>query len=54
MALEGPWGRFERRFALPAGSHPEQLHARYHDGVLELRITTDRVRTPVEMKIEIE
>jgi HSP20 family protein len=54
LALEGPRGRFERRFPLPAGSHPEQLHARCRDGVLELRITTDRARTPVEMKIEIE
>jgi HSP20 family protein len=54
MALERPWGRFERRFVLPPGSHPEQLHARLQDGVLELRITADKARTPVEMKIEVE
>jgi len=54
MTLERPWGRFERRFVLPPGSHPEQLHARLQDGVLELRITTEKARTPVEMKIEVE
>lgn len=54
MTLERTWGPFERRFLLPAGSHPEQLSARYQDGVLELRMKVDPKRAPKEMKIELE
>jgi HSP20 family protein len=38
LGVERPWGFFERRFPLPAGSHPDQVSARYAEGVLELKI----------------
>ncbi len=53
LAIERPWGPFERRFALPAGSHPEQISARYSDGVLELHVKLDQARARKEMKIDI-
>lgn len=53
LTVERPWGPFERRFVLPAGSHPEQLSARYHDGILELRVKLDQARTPKEMEIDV-
>lgn len=53
VAIERPWGPFERRFALPAGSHPEQISASYRDGVLELRVKLDQARARREMKIDI-
>jgi HSP20 family protein len=53
LALERPWGPFERRFALPPGSHPDKITARCADGVLELRIVKEDRGTPKEMKIEL-
>lgn len=38
MNVERPWGPFERRFPLPAGSPTEKIVAKYVDGILELRI----------------
>lgn len=37
LALERPWGPFERRFPLPIGVAADQITARHHDGLLELR-----------------
>lgn len=53
LGIERPWGPFERRFALPPGSHPEQISAHYQDGVLELRVKLDQARAPKEMKIDV-
>lgn len=32
------WGRFERRFALPAESRVDEIKASYSDGILEIQI----------------
>ena len=53
VALERSCGPFERRFALPAGSHPDKITARYEEGVLELRIIREDRGAPKEMKIEL-
>ena len=53
LALERPWGRFERRFALPPGSHPDKITARCAEGVLELHIVREDRGAPKETKIEL-
>ena len=53
LSLERSWGPFERRFALPAGCHPDKITARYAEGVLELRIVAENRGTPKEMKVEL-
>jgi len=53
LSVERARGPFERRFALPAGSHPDKITARYTEGVLELRIVTEATGAPKEMKIEL-
>ena len=53
MTLERPWGPFERRFVMPAGSHPGQLKAHYKEGILELRIATEAAATPKKTKIDV-
>lgn len=53
IAVERPWGPFERRFTLPPGSHPDKVTARYSDGVLEVRIVVDGDNVPKEMKVDV-
>ena len=53
VALEGPHGPFERRFALPPGYRAEKLSARYADGVLELRIPHDATAAPKETVVDV-
>jgi HSP20 family molecular chaperone IbpA len=53
ITVERPWGRFERRFVLPAGSDPDQLTARYQDGVLDLRIGIDQKGLLEETRVEV-
>jgi len=53
MAIERPWGPFERRFAIPTGSRVEKVKARAHDGVLELRIPMEGVEIPKEQKVDV-
>ena len=53
LAMERPWGPFERRFTLPPGSNAEKVSARYRDGVLELRVEADTGGVAREMKVEI-
>ncbi len=53
MALERPWGSFERRFILPAGSRVDEMSARCVDGLLELEIPKNPVELPKEQKIEV-
>jgi len=53
LTLERPWGPFERRFTLPPGSHPDKVTAKYQDGVLELRVVVEGMRSPKEMKIDV-
>lgn len=54
ITLERPYGPFERRFPLPASSHPEQVSAHHRDGELEIRIKVDAARGSKEMKIDVE
>lgn len=54
MAIERPWGPFERRFAVPAGSLVEKVKAHAHDGVLELRIPMKGVEIPKEQKVDVD
>jgi HSP20 family protein len=53
MAIERPYGAFERRFVAPAGSRIDQMKARTQDGVLELRIPMKDVEFTKEHKIEV-
>jgi HSP20 family protein len=53
ITLERPYGRFERRFVLPAGSDPDRLSARYLDGVLDLRIGIDQKGLLEETRVEV-
>jgi HSP20 family protein len=41
LNVERAWGRFERRFGLPPGSHPDKVTAKYRDGVLEVRVAVE-------------
>ena len=38
LSIERPWGRFERRFVVPAACRADEMKARVFDGILELRI----------------
>jgi HSP20 family protein len=46
--------RFERTLSLPPGVNADQVHARYHDGVLEISMPAPKDmaarRVPIEMK----
>src|SRR4051794_5349419 len=44
---------FSRAFTLPAETDPEQLHARFENGVLELTIPKPEERTPKRVRIEV-
>lgn len=53
MALERPWGSFERRFVLPVGSRIDEMKAKVSEGLLELRIPVEGMAKPKEQKVEI-
>jgi HSP20 family protein len=53
LSIERPWGTFERRFVLPAGCDGDAVHARYHEGVLELRVPLKQGGIPKETKVEV-
>ena len=53
LALERPWGLFERRFLLPEGSSVDTTKARYVDGMLEVNIPVDASVLSKEQPIEI-
>jgi HSP20 family protein len=53
LALEFPYGTFERRFPLPLNAETESLTAKYADGVLEVKIPVREAPAPKEMKVEI-
>ena len=54
VAIERPWGAFERRFLLPAGGRASEMKARISGGVLELRIPLERSGIEREQKIDVE
>jgi len=52
LNVELPYGRFERHLPVPVGLKPEQLTARWTEGMLELRLTLDPTAakiTPVDV-----
>lgn len=53
LQLERPWGPFERRFLLPAGSRIDRIAARLDHGILELRVPFEAARKPEEKAIEV-
>ena len=53
LTVERPWGTFERRFVLPACCDADAMSARYHEGVLELRVPTNGSGIPKETKVEV-
>lgn len=53
LSFERMWGAFERRFNLPAGSHPDKVAARYADGVLEVKVGIEGIEKPKEMNVEV-
>jgi HSP20 family protein len=53
VAIERPWGAFERRFVIPTGGRAEEMKARVTDGVLELRIPTEVVEHRKEHKVNV-
>jgi HSP20 family protein len=53
IALERPWGPFERRFVLPVGSRIDEVKARALEGVLEVRIPVEGIDVPKEQKIDV-
>jgi len=52
LTVERNWGPFERRFMLPAGSHPDKITARFREGVLEVRVPVAAAAKPKEMNVE--
>jgi len=54
IAIERPWGPFERRFPLPIGSRANELVAKLAAGLLELRIPLERLDEEREQKIEVD
>lgn len=53
LAIERPWGRFERRFALPLGCRVDALRARLEDGVLEVTVPVDALEGPKQQRVEV-
>lgn len=49
-----PYGPFARTFTLPEGVTAEELHARYHNGVLEVTVPLPAAKLPKKVPIQIE
>jgi HSP20 family protein len=52
--VERSYGSFERTFRVPDGITEKDIHAKYHDGVLELSIPAPRVEKPKAVSIKVE
>lgn len=53
LSVELPYGRFERHFPVPVGLKPEQLTARWMEGMLELRLALDAASTPKITPVDV-
>jgi HSP20 family protein len=53
VALEQPWGAFERRFPLPTGCVADKLSARYENGILEVRVPIEEREIVKETSVEV-
>ena len=54
LTVERPWGKFERRFVLPPGIHPDKVTALCRDGILEIRIAGDGAGLTPETSVEVQ
>lgn len=52
--VERIYGSFERTFSVPEGTTEKDIHAKYHDGVLELNIPTAKLEKPKSVPIKVE
>ena len=52
--IESSFGKFERRFTLPADVDDENIHAEYADGVLEVTVPKLTQKTVPMKKVEIK
>ena len=50
--VERVFGAFERTFSLPSGVEPENIRAKYKDGVLRVRLPKSKEAKPQEIKVE--
>jgi HSP20 family molecular chaperone IbpA len=48
-----PYGPFTRTFTLPEGVMAEELHARYHNGVLEITAPLPAAKLPKKVPVQI-
>lgn len=47
------YGAFQRSMAIPAGVKTDQIHAKYHDGVLEITAPVEEQYLPKKIEVEI-
>jgi len=48
------YGAFARTFTLPEGVTAEEVHARYHNGVLEVTVPLPAAKLPKKVPVQIE
>ena len=49
--IERSYGRFERSFRLPRGTQPDAITARFHSGILEIRVPKTAAPSPTKVPI---
>jgi HSP20 family protein len=54
LAQEVQYGAFVRTFTLPEGVTAEGLHARYHNGVLEVTVPLPAAKLPKKVPVQIK
>ena len=52
--IERTYGSFERTFRVPEGVTDKDIHEKYKDGVLELRVPNPKVEKPKSVEVKIE
>lgn len=52
--IERTYGSFERSFRVPEGVTEKDIHAKYHDGVLELSIPAPKMEEPKAIPIKVD
>lgn len=52
MYREFAYGRFERRFTMPAGVKIDQMKAKYANGILEITVPAAAGAKPRKIRIE--